>query len=102
MAARAYSFDGAVRDQGDGSWHRNVIVNGWRYTCGVEKGKRVRIRFKPQGQNVGNEWWGIVRDQACRVVWSGKVGRTLGVRGLLIRAGLLCPDEPIAPETLHA
>lgn len=77
---RVHMFDG---------WHREVTVDGVKYSVGVARGMPVRIRYKPRGQNIGFEWSGFVRDASAKTVWSGPVPKSLGVRGILIEAGLL-------------
>lgn len=75
-------------------WSRKVTVAGTGYIVGVERGRPVRIAFKPRGQNRGYTWHGFVRDAGGKRIWEGEVVKTLGVRGLLKRAGVAdhrCP-----------
>lgn len=81
-------------------WSRRVLVGDVEYVVGVERGRKVRIAFKPSGQNVGWRYHGFVRDVRGREVWSERVGGTLGARGLLRRAGLLPPTGSDTKETL--
>lgn len=78
-------------------WSRRVRVGETEYVVGVERGRKVRIAFKPCGQNVGWRYVGFVRDARGREVWADRVCGTLGARGLLRRAGLL-PSPDIATE----
>lgn len=64
-----------------------------------ERGRKVRIAFKPRGQNVGWRYVGFVRDARGREVWADRVCGTLGARGLLRRAGLLPSPDTTAEET---
>jgi hypothetical protein len=70
-------------------WSRKVTVDGVVYIVGVERGKSVRIAFKPKGQNKGFQWWGFVRDAAGKHLWEGDVPKTFGVRGLLTAARIV-------------
>lgn len=75
-----------------GGWSQMVCVGDRLYSVGVEPGKRVRIMYKPRGAGAyGFKWWGFVRsiDDGARVNWSDLVAGSLGVRGLLIDAGIL-------------
>jgi hypothetical protein len=73
-----------------GGWSRLVQVDGVEYRVGVERGKMVRIAFKPRGKNRGWKWHGFVRDpKTNKTIWGGEVGKSLGARGLLRAAGLL-------------
>ena len=56
---------------------------------GVERGKRVRIAYKPRGRNIGYKWYGFVRDGKGHEIWSGLVTKSLGVNGVLKLAGLI-------------
>lgn len=85
---------GEIRVRGSGvfndGWTRKVTFGDGRvFFVGVDRGKAVRIAFKPRGQNRGYWWWGFVRDERGRDVWSARVSKNLGVRGLLRRAGLI-------------
>lgn len=70
-------------------WCRKVKVGDTEYLVGVERGKMVRIAFKPKGQNRGFHWWGFVRTAKGKEIWGGRVPKTLGCRGLLIDAGII-------------
>lgn len=80
-----------------GGWKRSVLID--RQTDGVEnlrvsvisrRGKSVRIPYKPKGENRGYHWWGDVYDRdSARCLWSGRVAKSLGVRGILRRAELI-------------
>lgn len=69
-------------------WSRNCRVDGTEYCCSVRRGKSVRIPFKPRGKNRGWHWNGSVYSDG-RCLWAGRVPKSLGVRGLLIEAGVL-------------
>lgn len=71
------------------SWSRSVEIEGVIYRCFVKRGKRVRIPFKPRGENIGFKWYGCVYDINNKRVWSGNVPKSQGCRGLLLKAGLL-------------
>ena len=77
------------RHEGLSGWYATVLVDGVKYFVGIERGKRVRIAFKPRGENIGYWWNGLVRDARGRDVWYGRVNKSNGVRGLLRFAGLL-------------
>lgn len=82
-----------------GSWYRTAEVGDKKFHVGVERGKKKRIAFKPRGPGAyGYEWHGFVRDERGRDIWSGRVGKSLGTRGLLRAAGLLTgPDQETQP-----
>ncbi len=72
-----------------GTWSRKVLVNGKEYRVGIERGKRVRIAFKPRNNGGwGFHYYGFVREDG-REVWSDRVGGTLGAKGLLEDAGII-------------
>lgn len=79
-------------------WSRRVLVGDVEYVVGVERGRKVRIAFKPSGQNVGWRYHGFVRDARGHEVWSDNVCGTLGARGLLRRAGLLPSPDTVTEE----
>lgn len=90
MAKRGYAITNRLDRWGGGWWATATLEDGRAYRVGVERGRMVRIPFKPRGQNRGWEWEGHVMDQrTARTVWCGKVSGTIGVRGLLVAAGLL-------------
>lgn len=75
-------------------WSRNAKVNGVEYAVSVKRGKSVRIAFKPRGQNRGWHWHGeVYRIHSPTLgggyVWSGRVPKSIGVRGLLAEAGVV-------------
>ena len=80
-----------------GGWYATVEVNGKRYFCGIERGKVVRIAFKPRGQNKGFHWTGFVRSASGKTIWSGRVGKSNGIRGLLKAAGLVSSEQAATP-----
>jgi hypothetical protein len=70
-----------------GDWSRKCRVSGRDFHCSVRRGKAVRIPYKPRGRNMGWQWHGSVYcDGKC--LFSGKVPKSIGVRGLLIEAGI--------------
>jgi hypothetical protein len=77
-------------------WHRRVQVDGRTVCCSVTRDRKVRIPFKPRGPGAfGWRYSGSVRDsETGECLFSGRVVGTLGVRGLLKRAGLY----PLAVE----
>lgn len=77
--------------QHDRGWCRNAVVDGVTYCVGVERGKPVRIAFKPRGQNKGWTYYGFVRNAQGKEVWGDKVNGSLGAKGLLLRAGIVKP-----------
>lgn len=85
------TFTGQRFNKMFGGWTRTCKVGEQEFYCSVTKGKSVRIPFKPRGQNRGWQWHGEV----CRItsnhgrVWSGRVPGSIGVRGLLIEAGVI-------------
>ena len=80
-----------------GDWTRDVEID--REHPGVEilrlqivhrRGKQVRIPYKPRGQNVGFHWYGEVYDrETAHCLWSGRVNKSTGVRGILRAAELI-------------
>lgn len=74
----------------DPGWSRKVRVSGVDYWVGVRGSKRVRIPYKPRGQNIGWTWIGWVREAGTgrELLW-GRCNGNLGARGLLKRAGVL-------------
>ena len=68
-------------------WARRCRVGGVEYQVSVRRGKRVRIAFKPRGQNWGFHYDGTVYADGRRL-WSDRVPGSIGVRGLLLRAGV--------------
>jgi hypothetical protein len=76
-------------------WSRNCRVGAADYAVTVQRGKSVRIAFKPRGQNRGWQWHGSVYmggPNGGRCLWSGRVDGSIGVRGLLIMAGVFAED----------
>jgi len=71
--------------------YMTVLVEGKKFYLGVERGRRVRIPYKPArgGQNIGFKWMGFVKDESGHEIWSGYVSKGLGVPGLLRAAGLI-------------
>lgn len=72
-------------------WNRSVNVDGVEFCVSVQRGKSVRIPFKPRGKNRGWHWNGAVyrMGPGGGYVWTGRVPGTIGVRGLLIEADII-------------
>jgi hypothetical protein len=66
-----------------------TYTDGRKFFVGVEKTKMVRIPYKPRGQNRGWQWVGFVNDANGKRIADADVNGSIGVRGLLIMAGLL-------------
>lgn len=79
--------------------YASALVGGARYFTGVERGKRVRIAFKPRGENIGYHWHGFVNDGDGRCLWSGRVDKSCGVRKLLRLAGVFDKEAEEAEGT---
>jgi hypothetical protein len=88
MASRGYEILTDKRE-GMSGWSRSARVGDRDYTVSVQRGKPVRIPYKPRGKNRGWRWNGSVYQQGGGHVWSGRVPGSIGVRGLLIEAGVL-------------
>lgn len=81
---------GEKRDNGRGAWYREATVGGIMYRVSMSHGKRVRIPYKPRGPGAyGFHWYGLVRDADGHRIWSGRAPKSLGVRGMLIVAGVI-------------
>lgn len=73
-----------------GEWSQQVEVAGRRYYVRVGRGRSVRIPYKPRGHNIGFRWYAEVYSVDPHAkVWDGEVGKSLGVRGILIDAGIV-------------
>jgi hypothetical protein len=81
-------FTSPKRDSFLGDWSRDCRVAGVDYQVAVRRGSRVRIPYKPVGQNIGFKYNGTVYSGG-RCLWSGRVIGSLGVRGLLLKAGVI-------------
>jgi hypothetical protein len=73
----------------DGSWGRTVRVGEKTYRVTLTRGARVRIAFKPRGENIGFRWYGAVYDAGARELWHGRVEKSTGVRSMLVWAGVI-------------
>ena len=84
----------------NGGWSRRVEIAGVEYIVGIERGRRVRIAYKPRGPTGwGFHWHGFVRDAKGRTIWTGRVNKSTGVKMMLLCSGLVVPDpEPEIPE----
>lgn len=85
----AIEFTGPRKDR-FGGWSRNCRVAGADYSVSVQRDRPVTIPFKPRGKNRGWTWQGAVWSQG-RCIWLGRVPGSLGVKGLLIKAGVCQP-----------
>jgi hypothetical protein len=76
-------------------WSRRVKVGEQEYACSVRRGKSVRIRYKPRGENMGWHWYGAVYKVGSNAgrVWEDRVPGSIGCRGLLIEAGVISEKE---------
>lgn len=94
MMATKVIFTGERRE-GIGKWSRTVRVGEQEYACSVRQTKRVRIAFKPRGENWGWQYEGAVYRIGSNhgLVWCDRVGGTIGCRGLLIAAGILVKED---------
>jgi len=74
-----------------GGWSRNVEVDGVRYQCAISQGKRVRIAFKPRGENIGYQWHGSVYgpEKQWHFGHLDGVTKSTGCKGLLRLAGII-------------
>lgn len=77
-----------------GEWSREVDVGDRRYKVTLRHGDRVRIAYKPAGQNWGYRWIADVwradtREGEKSHVWDGEVTKSAGVRGILLAAGIV-------------
>lgn len=90
--------DGPWRVSEWGNKYANVtLADGRKVHVAVEKGKRIRIPYKPRGHNIGWQWHGTVRltetNGRLRIVFCDRVNGSCGVRGLLRSAGLIPAKE---------
>lgn len=81
-----------------GEWSREVEIGDRRYRVTMRRGQRVRIAYKPAGQNWGYRWVADVWRADARAgeksnVWSGEVGKSAGVRGILLAAGVVTTES---------
>lgn len=81
-------FDDLKVDPFDESWFRTVEVAGVCYRVGRYRasGPR-RIAYSAKR---GYRWAGVVMRDG-RTLWSNEVPKSIGVRGILLRAGVLQP-----------
>jgi hypothetical protein len=102
----SYEFVGPERETVDGSRWRTVKIGDALYQVGVMRGStRIRIAYKPRGQNMGYHWYGIVRDAKGKTLYDVRVGKGAGLLGILHDAGLvplpLTPKRRAALEALR-
>lgn len=72
-----------------GGAYWKVYVNGVLYQVARERGSRpIRIMYKPRGENIGYHWFGAVRDNRGRDLWTGRVLKSTGPLTMLHDAGL--------------
>ena len=72
-----------------GNRYWKVMVNGVVYFMSRDKGKAVRIAFKPRGSNRGYHWYASVRDETGKTLWGGRVSKSTGPLAILHEAGLI-------------
>lgn len=77
------------RREGMAGTYWRVLVDGKLYHCANEQGKMVRIAFKPRGQNRGFHWYGSVRDDAGKNIYSERVNKSTGPLAMLHDAGVI-------------
>lgn len=94
MAAFVFTTD---KRESFSGWSRCVKVGEQEYSCSVQRGKMVRIPYKPRGQNKGYKWYGSVYRISTNSgrVWQDDVPGTIGCRGLLLEAGVIQPKESV-------
>lgn len=83
-----------------GGWCAKVAIDDVLYFVNVERGKRVRIPYKPRGKNVGFHWWGIVRNSEGKQIFCDRVSKSVGILGLLKSAGVLKSKETVDTGTV--
>jgi hypothetical protein len=76
------------RENPFGGWSRRCRVAGVEYQVSIERGKAIRIPYKPRGENKGFHWHGTVYSNG-QIIWHDRVSKSVGVRGLLAYAGIL-------------
>jgi hypothetical protein len=69
-------------------WSRVARVGDQDYQVSVSRGKAVRIAYKPRGKNRGWQWQGAVYANG-HCLWADRVAGSIGVRGLLMNAGVV-------------
>lgn len=69
-----------------GSRARTVEVDRLRYRVAVNRGRQVRIAFKPRGENIGFRWNAVVSVEGQGVIWTGEVAKNAGYKGIVERA----------------
>jgi hypothetical protein len=71
-------------------WARTVTLeDGRQFRVFVNRGNRVRIPYKPRGQNIGYQWHADVYEVGGRRIAGFLVTKSLGVRGILKRAEII-------------
>lgn len=79
-----------------------VQVEGVRFYIARDRGRRIRIPYKPRGQNIGWQWWGTIRDEHAKDVWGCRVRKSTGPLAMLHDAGLIrwtFENEPATERT---
>lgn len=84
-----FTFTSEKRENLFGEWSRVCTVDGQEYSVFMRKGKFVRIPYKPRGKNHGWHWHGVVYQKDKGQIWTGRVPKSIGVRGILLCAGLI-------------
>lgn len=71
-------------------WARTATLeDGRQFRVFVSRGKRVRIPYKPCGENIGYHWHADVYEVGKRHLDYFQIPKSLGVRGILKRAGVI-------------
>ena len=75
-------------------WSRIATLSDERqFYVSVTRGKRVRIPYKPRGQNIGFHWHATVTERNGKVRDAFRVPKSLGVRGILRHAGVIDNED---------
>jgi len=70
-----------------GEWSQEVDVAGTRYRVRIIRGRRVRVAYSAKW---GNKWYGEIYNVASsKRIWDAEIPGSLGVRGMLLDAGLV-------------
>lgn len=78
-----------ARTTGPRGTYWTVTVDGVQHRVSNERGKRVRIAFKPRGQNIGWHWHGSVFGPDGGRIYGQRVNKSTGPYRLLLDAGVI-------------
>ena len=78
-----------ARTTGPRGTYWTVLVDGAQYRLTHEKGKHVRIAYKPRGENVGFHWFGSVYGPDGQRVYRARVNKSTGPYRMLLNAGVI-------------